>query len=278
MLGLESLADAARAFDLQQQERVDPRPPLAAAVIVPEPDRPNAGNWQQRLAAAPSLTAFCAAEGLRLRLSSSSTGFAGVTKARQRFRAAASTRPFVNLGTFDTAEEAAVAVAFHFKRRGALPATTWRPTEVDGLKLHMSEANKTGYRGVRVRWNRYQALVRAGRKDKNLGSFSTAVEAAIAYAKAVQDGATDVDDLEASVVEPEASVLVGTGAGTSATNGAGATVATVATTGAHGEQRVGNPAHAPGVGWPGAPPEPRAAVTVVTADPPPHGNADSPAA
>ena len=61
-------------------------------------------------------------------------------------------------------------------------------TEADGVWLHLSEKNKSGYTGVVFRYGRYESKCRvsasAGIGSDYLGSFDTAVQAAVAYAKA----------------------------------------------------------------------------------------------
>ena len=55
-------------------------------------------------------------------------------------------------------------------------------TEVDGVQLHLSAANPTGYLGLQVVDG---ARFRARYGQKHIGTYGTAVEAAVAYAKAV---------------------------------------------------------------------------------------------
>ncbi|EOD03821.1 hypothetical protein EMIHUDRAFT_372674 [Emiliania huxleyi CCMP1516] len=121
------------------------------------------------------------AEGLRLHLSSSSsTRYRGV-KGLQSGRFQAEYRVGgrkVCLGTFDTAVEAAVAYARAVGEEGA-PAE-----EAEGLRLHLSSSNVTGYRGVHEHEGRFQAQRVADGRQVHLGTFDTAVEAAVAYARA----------------------------------------------------------------------------------------------
>ena len=51
-------------------------------------------------------------------------------------------------------------------------------TEVDGLQLHLSSRSETGYLGVRL--SKSGDRFRAEHADTNLGTFDTAVEAAVA--------------------------------------------------------------------------------------------------
>ena len=55
--------------------------------------------------------------------------------------------------------------------------------EAEGYKLHLSLTNPTGYLGVRQEGSdRYSARY----SNQHIGMFDTAVEAAVAYAKAVE--------------------------------------------------------------------------------------------
>ena len=91
----------------------------------------------------------------------------------------------VFLGCFDTAVAAAVAYArvvgeYHYQP----PAVA---TEAEGLRLQLSSSSGTGYRGVRKRASgRFQAEHKVdGGRRVSLGTFATAVEAAVAYTRAV---------------------------------------------------------------------------------------------
>ena len=55
-----------------------------------------------------------------------------------------------------------------------------------GVQLYLSKRNVTGYRGVRRMDGRFQAQYQGGGKNKHLGMFQTAVEAAVAFAKYAQ--------------------------------------------------------------------------------------------
>jgi len=131
------------------------------------------------------------AEGLRLHLSSSSsTGYKGVSKGERgnsgRFRAQTYTGgETCHLGFFDTAVEAAVAYARAVGEYQPQPPPTVA-TEAEGLKLHLSDKSATGYKGVReMESGRFYATRKDGGQDEYLGSFDSAVEAAVAYARAV---------------------------------------------------------------------------------------------
>jgi len=141
------------------------------------------------------------AEGLTLLKSeSSNTGYKGVTFMSSR------SRPYqaqvrhggekVTLGSFATAEEAALAYARSPEAQAAAAAPrapppmtaeeALRQAEAEGLTLLKSEGSNTGYKGVRFvsgRRKPYQAEVRRGGNSVNLGTFATAEEAALAYAR-----------------------------------------------------------------------------------------------
>ena len=127
------------------------------------------------------------AEGLRLHVSSSNaTDYVAVGKKHSRFQVqhtVAGRRVF--LGCFDTAVAAAVAYArvvgkYHYQP----PAVA---TEAEGLRLQLSSSSGTGYRGVRKRASgRFQADHKVdGGMRVHLSTFATAVEAAVAYTRAV---------------------------------------------------------------------------------------------
>ncbi|EOD27574.1 hypothetical protein EMIHUDRAFT_235566 [Emiliania huxleyi CCMP1516] len=59
-------------------------------------------------------------------------------------------------------------------------------TEAEGMRLYLS-SNGTGYRGVRKDSGRFQARHRVDGRRDSLGTFDTAVEAAVAYARAVSE-------------------------------------------------------------------------------------------
>ena len=66
-------------------------------------------------------------------------------------------------------------------------------TEAEGLRLHLSSSSSSGYKGVcRKSSGRFQAAVQrvAGGRPVVLGSFDTAVEAAVAYARAAGEAPT----------------------------------------------------------------------------------------
>ena len=158
------------------------------------------------------------AKGLQLRRSDSHvSGYVGVLKLNNGRFAARSSRQ-VSLGTFDTAVDAAVACAANeqegcFCRKGcgnsfigdklrirheqnclghaAVEDDGERPSEAEGLQLHMSNNSGTSYKGVQKDSAGFFGA-HLGKPANNhhahyyeyLGKFDTAVEAAVAYARA----------------------------------------------------------------------------------------------
>ena len=62
--------------------------------------------------------------------------------------------------------------------------------EAEGLRLHLSSAAATGYKGVaKLPSGRFEARRAADGIKFCLGRFGTAVEAAVAYARAVEEAA-----------------------------------------------------------------------------------------
>ena len=102
----------------------------------------------------------------------------------------------VSLGSFATAEEAALCIARSpegqeaAKRAAAPPPLTseeaWQHAQAEGLTLLVADT-KAGYYGVsldkRGQHKPYNAQVKRGGKDVHLGSFATAEEAALCIAR-----------------------------------------------------------------------------------------------
>jgi len=122
------------------------------------------------------------AEGLRLHLSSNGTGYKGVNRQRDKFNAGCVfDGTHKHLGTFDTAVEAAVAYARAF---GEAPAVV---ADFEGLRLHLSSSNRTGYKNVyQQSAGRFKAVHQVDGRQVCLGTFDTVVGAATAYARAVE--------------------------------------------------------------------------------------------
>ena len=80
-------------------------------------------------------------------------------------------------------------------------------TEAEGLKLHLSSKNATGYLGVYPARGRFAARLNGRAPDADqhfLGTFDTALEAAVAYAKHVgpPSGPPEVEVTEVDGLQP----------------------------------------------------------------------------
>jgi len=121
---------------------------------------------------------------MQLHLSSSSaTGYKGVVSSSHgRFRAQRAVgRSNVILGVFDTAVEAALAYARSVGEYDS-PAVV---AEAEGMRLHLSSRSATGYQGVHMDKGLFRAQRTVNGANHVLGqTFDTAVEAAVAYARA----------------------------------------------------------------------------------------------
>ena len=163
------------------------------------------------------------AEGLTLLVAENKTGFLGVYLKPNRIK------PYqaqlkrggkdVILGSFATAEEAALCVARTPKGRAAVAerAATAAPpltseealgqAQAEGLTLLVAD-NKTGYYGVSLthpgRPNPYQAQVSRGGKTVSLGSFATAEEAALCVARSPEGRAAAERPVAAAPLQPSA--------------------------------------------------------------------------
>jgi len=161
------------------------------------------------------------AEGLRLHLSRrASTGYKGVCLQKGRFRASC-TRDgrSLFLGYFDSAVEAAVAYALAVGEAAAEEGdeeeggegeqeSEGPVTEAEGLRLHLSSRSSSGYKGVRQATNsdRFEArYTNSGTRSTNryLGNFDSAVEAAVAYARAIGEAEDDDEEDEGGEEESE---------------------------------------------------------------------------
>ena len=160
------------------------------------------------------------AEGYKLILSkSNATGYKGVTRRYRRGRVLYEARATGSesqkiLGTFDSAVEAAVAVAKSKAEdgssdsasnddsddedevvedlddtrvnRGEEKADANLVTESEGYKLYLSDRSATGYKGVRAPvTGKYEAHTSLGGGYQNVGTYDSAVKAAVAVAKAL---------------------------------------------------------------------------------------------
>ena len=136
-----------------------------------------------------------------LRLADNTTGYFGVYLDKS-----CKTKPYqaklsrcgknVHLGSFATAEEAALCIARSPEGQAAAQRAAAAPVpltseelrqlaQAEGLTLRVAD-NKTGYFGVRHQpgyHKPYQARVSRGGKMVGLGSFDTAEEAALCFAR-----------------------------------------------------------------------------------------------
>ena len=155
------------------------------------------------------------AEGLQLHIAkkASSTGYKGVYRSRkdtEKFMAFSTSGASKYLGTFDTALDGAIAYARHMQAHlgggdahdDELEADDsgrdeqGLAREAEGIQLHLSDQNSTGYLGVYSK----RAKFIAQHSRKGLGSFHTAVEAAVAYARFVLTLEADSkDDCDANI-------------------------------------------------------------------------------
>jgi len=149
------------------------------------------------LTAAGALEAAAGADLELLRSPTGGSGFVGVHKNNGGFQARVSGR---HIGTFKTKEEAALERARVLKQQSAdalaaacdaspsLPPTAEdvRDTaKAEGIEL-VESSNVSGFRGVHKRGdNKFRASIHTNGKMRHLGQFSTAEEAALAYARAV---------------------------------------------------------------------------------------------
>ena len=153
--------------------------------------------------------------GWQLHLSSNSmTGYKGVTKATcgPRFHGKFGA---THLGNFDTAVEAAVAFARAAAREaasGGAPLTSHagvEPSATSEPRLLLSAHNQTGYKGVQPDGQGFHAATQIGGRWQNLGNFTTARGAAVAYSRAFAAGARPPSRGAASAQPPVRSSLLG---------------------------------------------------------------------
>jgi len=139
-----------------------------------------------------------------LRSESSRTGYKGVSfisgKSKPYKAKVQRGGTKVHLGSFATAEEAALAYARSPQAYAAVAAAAAPPApppmtaeealrqaEAEGLTLLKSESSSTGFKGVGFNSRRkatpYQAKVKRDGKQVALGTFATAEEAALVFAR-----------------------------------------------------------------------------------------------
>ena len=108
-----------------------------------------------------------------------------------------------HIGTFDTAVEAAVAARYAANPRHPSEPGSGVLEVYDGVRLHLSARNPTGYLGVSKVFNgsrQWTGTFGATYAKQYLGTYDTAVEAAAAYARHMQSHGMPV---EAEAVEEE---------------------------------------------------------------------------
>jgi len=118
--------------------------------------------------------------------SKSEVKYKGVTKQGKKFRAYIHIdRKKQGLDTFDTAKGAAQAYD-HAAIQAGHPTSKLNfldqvPKNYKPANKKLDPRNTTGYRGVSKYRNRFMALISIGGKQRNVGTFGTAKEAAEAY-------------------------------------------------------------------------------------------------
>jgi hypothetical protein len=182
------------------------------AAAPPQPRRSEEARQQARQQAR--------AEGLTLRKADNKTGYFGVKSihpGKPKPYQARVTRDgkVVHLGSFATAEEAALCVARSpegqaaAKRPAAAPPLTSeearQQARAEGLTLLKADT-KAGYFGVhvdpRAKTKPYEARVWRGGKQVNLGTFATAEEAALCVARTPEGRAAAAEQAAAKRAAP----------------------------------------------------------------------------
>ena len=207
-------ADRSQAPVAKKRAAVPPRapgPPSTSAGAPPPPPPAEPSATELRAAASPAPSAPLSkeqalqqarAEGLTLRKSDNTSGYANVcvlSSGPMRWQASIRRDGRRVHFTFATAEEAALCVARSPEGQQAAERAAAAPPprsleEAEGLRLHLSSTNATGYKCVYHERNLNPSRpyrVRTGDQRGSarvvyLGSFATAVEAAVSYAQYVQ--------------------------------------------------------------------------------------------
>jgi len=124
-------------------------------------------------------------------LSSTNTiGYRGVHKSRKKFKAAISRDgKWTHIGNYDTAKEAAIAYDRAVLKANKSTALLNFPDMVHNLDVEPKRKYKrssTGYKGVSKSPNgkKFRAQINTTGKDRSLGTFVTAIQAALAYDQA----------------------------------------------------------------------------------------------
>ena len=164
--------------------------------------------------------AAAAAEGLELVPSSNETGFKGVRKDYDKYRANVWKKDkMLPLGTFATPEEAALIYARRIRaERVAVEMAEARSegpklltadearaaATAEGLELMPSMSNETGFMGVHAKDDgRYHVRIRENGKQRYLGAFVTSEEAALCYARHVGAERAAAEAEEARLAGPQ---------------------------------------------------------------------------
>jgi hypothetical protein len=124
-------------------------------------------------------------------LSTNTTGYRGVYKRGERFRARISVnKKKTNLGTYDTPKEAAVAydkavVKYNLPKEKLNWPDGYPKINTTKKKRRLLSSNTTGYTGVHKSGKRFEARIFVNKKPTYLGTYNTPKEAAVAYDRAV---------------------------------------------------------------------------------------------
>ena len=216
-LEAEFYRERAEAEETVETQSTGPDASAAAAAAAATPAAP------QGMSEAEVWTAV-KAEGLTLVPSSTSqSGFKAVAASGRRFHAT----PYHkgkqhSLGRFDTALEAALAVARFLgpdisaalaaevvaaaaaTPQGMSEAEVWAAVKAEGLALVPVSTSQSGFKGVAVSGSRFQANLYHKGKQHNLGRFDTALEAALVVARFLGADASAAAVASAPAAKPPA--------------------------------------------------------------------------
>jgi len=122
--------------------------------------------------------------------SDNTVGYRGVSKHRKKFRASIQIgNKNAHLGNYDTAKEAAIAQDRAILKANQSTTLLNFPDMVHNLdvepKRKKYKGSSTGYRGIIKKSNgRFEARCTINGKRKHIGTFNTAIQAALAYDQA----------------------------------------------------------------------------------------------